>query len=72
MQNVIDMLDASGFRGLMLTNCHTGYNASVQFEEGKWSPRVFAGTASEAIEKVLRLHGRREVAPAPTLAPPPY
>lgn len=70
-----DRLDAQPFVGLAVTFVHTGYNASIEFEDGQWSPNVFATSASGAIERVLREFGRVGVveAPAPVvLAPPPY
>jgi hypothetical protein len=52
-------------KGIMITNVHTGFNASVRFEGGEQSPYEFASTPSEAVAKALRLH-------APSLPPPPY
>lgn len=73
------MLDSFAPEGLAVDKQPTGYTASIFYGIGDWSPRVFAGTASEAIEKVLKLHGRpipicqpsRSDAPV-SLAPPPY
>ena len=75
------LLDSLAPEGLAVDKQPTGYTASIFYGLADWSPREFASTASEAIEKVLRLHGRQEVAPVlappsksdvPTLAPPPY
>lgn len=60
------ILDDTPFLGLAVTFVHTGFNASIEFENGQWSPHEFGGTASEAILKAIRLH-------APVLlSPPPY
>lgn len=76
---MLESLDTMPFVGLTVTNVHTGYNAAVAYEEGNWSPHEFGTSPSEAIEKVLRLHGPvvrlappREDAPVVALAPPPY
>jgi hypothetical protein len=62
------ILDETPFLGLAVTFVHTGYNVSIEFEEGRWSPQEFADSASAAIRKCIRLH-----APAPvTMPPPPY
>ncbi len=55
-------------KGIMITNVHTGFNASVRFEGGEQSPYEFASTPSEAVAKAMRLHGAKQV----RLAPPPY
>lgn len=70
MVNLAELLDATPFVGLAVTFVHTGYNASIEFEDGQWSPNVFATSASGAIERVLREYGR-PVTPV-VLAPPPY
>lgn len=69
-----EILDASPFVGLAVVNVHTGYNASIEFADGHWSPFEFAGTASEAIRKCFRLHGEEPAPPEylPALSPPPY
>lgn len=68
---LVDLLDAAEIEGLALDKQPTGYTASIFFgldcAVGKWSDRVFASTASEAIEKALRALPVR-----PVLAPPPY
>lgn len=74
-------LDSFAPEGLAVDKQPTGYTASIfyglQGGVGDWSPRVFAGTASEAIEKALKLHGvrlstpSRSDAPVP-ICPPPY
>lgn len=65
------LLDSFVPEGLAVDKQPTGYTASVFYgmegAEGQWSPRVFAGTASEAIAKALKLHGVR---PVVSLAPP--
>lgn len=76
----MDLLDAALIEGLAVDKQPTGYTASIFLgldgAVGKWTDRVFASTASEAIEKALVALGpRQEVqeAPAPVvLAPPPY
>lgn len=65
-----DLLDAAAFVGLAVSFVHTGYNASVEYEDGHWSPHEFGTTASEALAKCLRLHAP-SAASAP-LPPPPY
>lgn len=60
------ILDATPFVGLAVTFVHTGYNASIEFEDGAWSPHEFSVTASAAITKCIQLH-----APKPALLPPP-
>lgn len=72
MQTLNDLLDATPFAGLAVTTCHTGYNASVQFDEDHWSPTVFGTCASEAIAKALALRPVPVADVAPVLAPPPY
>lgn len=69
-----DALDAAEVEGLAVDKQPTGYTASIFYSVGNWSPREFAATASEAIEKALRLHGsKKPVAPVTMpLAPPPY
>jgi hypothetical protein len=64
-----DLIDGTPFVGMTVTNVHTGYNVSIEWEDGRWSPQEFAGTASEAIRKCIRIHAPD---PAPLLAPPPY
>jgi hypothetical protein len=59
-------LDATPFVGLAVTFCHTGFNASIEFRDGEWSPHTFGTTASEAILKCLG-----KWAPVPVLLPPP-
>lgn len=73
------ILDATPFIGLAVTNVHTGYNASIEFEDGAWSPHEFGETASLAILKAIRLHAPVPASlaplapcPLPALAPPPY
>lgn len=64
-------------KGIMITNVHTGFNASVRFEGGEQSPYEFAATPSEAVAKAMRLHApslptpSKSEAPVP-LCPPPY
>lgn len=62
-----ETIDGTPFVGLAVTFVHTGYNASVDFGAGNWSPHEFAMTASEAILKCIAKH-----APPPALPPPPY
>jgi hypothetical protein len=64
-----EIIDETPFVGLAVTFVHTGYNASIEFEDSHWSPHEFGSTASEAILKCIAKH-----APAapPLLAPPPY
>lgn len=67
-KSLTDILDATPFMGLAVTFVHTGFNVSIEFTEGKWSPHEFGGTASAAILKCIAKHAP----PAPLLAPPPY
>ncbi len=60
------IIDETPFVGLAVTFVHTGYNASIEFEDGHWSPHEFGATASAAILKCIRLHAPK------SLAPPPY
>jgi hypothetical protein len=71
MPTLPEILDGTPFVGLAVTNVHTGYNASIEFEDGKWSPHEFGATASEAILKALRLYAPVP-APAPAIPPLPY
>jgi hypothetical protein len=68
---VIDLaalLDAAEFDGLAIDKQPTGFTASILAGTSDWSDRVWASSASEAVEKCLKKH-----APARTvLAPPPY
>jgi hypothetical protein len=67
-KSLIDTLNATPFVGLAVTFVHTGYTASIEFENGQWSPNEFGTCASDAILKAIRLH-----APAPSVkaaAPP--
>lgn len=74
------LLDATQVEGLALDKQPNGYTACVFLgldgAVGKWTERVWASSASEAIEKALEGMPVRpvvEVAPAPVvLAPPPY
>lgn len=71
MQKLSELLDAAEFDGLAIDKQPTGYTASIVTGTSDWSPREFAASPSEAVEKCLRLHGRVRVV-APVLAPPPY
>jgi hypothetical protein len=69
-QTLSSALDATPFVGLAVTFVHTGFNASVEFRDGEWSPHTFGTTASEAILKCLAKWAPvRAVLPPP---PPPY
>jgi hypothetical protein len=72
-KSLIDTIDNTPFQGLAITNVHTGFNVSIEFERGKWSPAVFATSPSEAILKAIRLHAPApsEKAAAPPLPPLP-
>lgn len=72
MSDITDALDTTPFIGLAVTFVHTGFNASIEFTDGAWSPQEFAPTASEAILKALKLHAPKPVAPAPVAPPLPY
>jgi hypothetical protein len=85
VSRVGELLDSLSPEGLALDKQPTGYTASIFLgldgAVGKWTERVWASSASEAIEKALRAVSRptlapsQEVAPAPvvsSLAPPPY
>lgn len=67
--SLTDIIDATPFVGLAVTFVHTGYNVSIEFEDGAWSPHEFAGTASDAILKCIRMHAPPAI---PLLPPPPY
>jgi hypothetical protein len=71
MPYLIDLLDGTPFVGLAVTNVHTGYDASIEFEDGAWSPHEFGESASAAILKCIAKHAPAPIA-APSLAPPPY
>lgn len=73
------LLDSTPIEGLAVDKQPTGYTASIFLgldgAVGKWTDRVFASTASEAIEKALVALGPHQEVPAPApviLAPPPY
>lgn len=74
MQKLSELLDAADFDGLAIDKQPTGYTASILFGlvdgGGDWSDRVWAPSASEALEKCLKKHAPRPV--TPVLAPPPY
>ncbi len=63
------ILDGTPFVGLAVTFVHTGFNASIEFEDGQWTPHEFGGSPSEAILKCIAKHAPL---PAPVIAPPPY
>ena len=65
-KSLTDLIDGTPFVGLAVTFVHTGFNASIEFADGQWSPHEFAGTASEAIAKCIAKH-----APSPAILPPP-
>lgn len=67
-KTLTEILDAMPFAGLAVVNVHTGFNASIEFEVGTWSPHEFGGSPSEAILKCIEKHAPK---PAPLL-PPPY
>lgn len=70
MQKLSELLDAAEFDGLAIDKQPTGFTASMVTGTSNWSDRVWAPSASEALEKCLRLHAPRPV--TPVLAPPPY
>lgn len=73
MVSLNDLLDGAPFVGLAVTFVHTGYNASIEFEDGQWSPNEFGTSASDAIRKVFAKHAPSPPTPlASPLAPPPY
>jgi hypothetical protein len=75
MMDLAALLDAADFDGLAIDKQPTGFTASILAGTSDWSDRVFASSASEAIEKCLKKHAAAKVpaaAVAPVLAPPPY
>lgn len=75
-KSLTDTIDGTPFLGLAVTFVHTGYNASVEFEDGQWSPHIFGVSASEAIQKCFAKHAPLALPPlpdlSPSIAPPPY
>jgi hypothetical protein len=55
-KSLIDTIDSTPFQGLSVTNVHTGFNVSIEFERDQWSPPVFGTSPSDAILKAVRLH----------------
>lgn len=70
-KSLIDTINATPFIGLAVTFVHTGYNASIEFEDGQWSPHEFATCASDAILKCFAKHAPKAAAPLPDLPPLP-
>jgi hypothetical protein len=78
-KSLTDIIDGTPFVGLAVTFVHTGFNASIEFEDGQWSPHEFATCASDAILKCFAKHAPAKAAPLPDLPPivmlpppPPY
>jgi hypothetical protein len=69
-KSLIDTIDSTPFEGLAVTNVHTGFNVSIEFERDQWSPAVFGTSPSDAILKAIRLHAPKAAA-LPPLAPLP-
>lgn len=72
LSDLTEIIDGSPFVGLALAFVHTGYNASIEWRDGEWSPQTFGSTASEAIAKCVRLHGPPAVPVVKIVPPPPY
>lgn len=55
-KSLIDTINATPFYDMTVSNVETGFNVSVEFERGKWSPHEFAATPSDAILKCFAKH----------------
>ena len=64
-KSLTEILDGCAFVGLAVSFVHTGFTASVELDDGQWSPNEFGTTASKAIAKCLAMHAPPAAAPLP-------